>query len=71
MKTIAFAVCLIFFAVEGYAQSGKEYNIDTGGLFYDSSNILKDATGKPITGLVKEYYASGKTKMEDKMGVAI
>jgi hypothetical protein len=63
MKKLALMLVLCFvFAAAGWAQGKKEYTA-TVDAFCDAKTC-KDIDGKPITGLVKWYYKSGKIEQE-------
>jgi antitoxin component YwqK of YwqJK toxin-antitoxin module len=64
MKKFIIINCMMFFALTGYAQGGKEYTYDIDTFYDYAADTLRDIEKKPITGVVKDNYKSGKILYE-------
>jgi antitoxin component YwqK of YwqJK toxin-antitoxin module len=60
MKKLALSLVLCLAVFAAYAQEEKEYTFDVDAFYDGATETYQDTSGKPITGLLKGYYQSGK-----------
>jgi antitoxin component YwqK of YwqJK toxin-antitoxin module len=64
MKKLVLLLCLAVLAVNAFAQSVKEYKWGVDAFYDNNTETMRDSEDKPITGLIRGYYESGKILAE-------
>jgi antitoxin component YwqK of YwqJK toxin-antitoxin module len=63
MKKLILVLCLIVLSAAAFAQE-KEYRRNVDALWDNTTETMRDVDGKPIIGIVRDFYDSGKIKWE-------